>query len=115
MNIIQIQVSVVPSNGTLPECWTITALCDDGTIWEHDRPATARNGYEPKWVQLPGIPHEEATSGVSGVEVRDKFESWAKGIGLDLRKGPSMMSENPYNDGGTWKAYEAWCACARSR
>ncbi len=54
-------------------------------------------------------PKNDSLGGAMSTKTLKIFEDWAGQLGYDLRKSPAMATENPFDDSGTWKAYEAFC------
>ena len=51
---IQIISTYADGRGVFKPCVTLTALCDDGTIWDFDY-------REKKWHKIPNIPQDTET------------------------------------------------------
>lgn len=49
--IIQISESVVPETQFHQLFWSLTALCDDGTLWN-------KSAIKDDWVQIPNVPQD---------------------------------------------------------
>lgn len=50
--IIQISESVVPETQFHQLVWSLTALCDDGTLWN-------KSAIKDDWVQIPNVPQDK--------------------------------------------------------
>jgi len=50
--IIQISESIVPETPSPPLFWSLTALCDDGTLWN-------KAAINDAWVQIPNVPQDK--------------------------------------------------------
>nr|DAD68328.1 MAG TPA: hypothetical protein [Podoviridae sp. ct4s49] len=50
--IIQISESIVPETQSHPLFWSLTALCDDGTLWN-------KAAINDAWVQIPNVPQDK--------------------------------------------------------
>ena len=53
--IIQIAVESQPDSPSWNSFYTVTALCDDGTVWELD---FNRETQQREWHKVPDIPQE---------------------------------------------------------
>ena len=50
--IIPISESVVPETQFHQLFWSLTALCDDGTLWN-------KSAIKDDWVQIPNVPQDK--------------------------------------------------------
>ncbi len=64
-----IQITESAMAGTPSICgpsWSLTALCDDGTMWSHVFPR--KLGETGSWIQLPPIPQDTPTPHAGGTD-----------------------------------------------
>ncbi|OOF81816.1 hypothetical protein [Rodentibacter caecimuris] len=52
--IIQICESAIPATVTHSAEWSLTALCDDGTVWN-------KSTINKPWVQIENVPQDKQT------------------------------------------------------